>query len=242
MVERCQSRYSYATVVRNSAKSAPVARFARIRPASENLSWPGPACPTRSGRACTNSAMFCCTIVAVTGRPSCRCAPWRSHCHTCAREISAVAASSIRSLIGTQPMPPSHPARDCSATLRFVRRPSAVISPAGRAIGEHAFGAAAQLLDVAEDVVPAPAVEPGGVVAQLPQDLVRLERREDRLDQDGRADRAARHPERVLRKDEDVVPEARLEMALELREIEVGSRAARDHRRGGVEEGESEIE
>src|SRR2546427_10260152 len=33
MVERCQSRYSYATVVRNSAKSAPVARSAKIRPA-----------------------------------------------------------------------------------------------------------------------------------------------------------------------------------------------------------------
>ena len=30
---------------------------------------------------------------------------WRIHCQTCAREISAVAASSIRLLIGTQPMP-----------------------------------------------------------------------------------------------------------------------------------------
>src|SRR2546428_572138 len=219
MVERCQSRYSYATVVRNSAKSAPVARSARIRPAIENLSWPGPPGPTRSGRACTNSAMICCTIVAVTSRPSCKRAPWRSHCHTCAREISAVAASSIRSLMGTQPRPPSHPARYCSATPRFGWRPSAVISPAGvasrcrarvrmkeglvhrdaRAVGEHEFRAAAQLFDVAEDVVPAPAVEPGRMVAQLPQDLVRLEGRQDGLDQHRRADRATGDPERVLR-------------------------------------------
>src|SRR5438093_11839572 len=80
------------------------------------------------------------------------------------------------------------------------------------------------------------------MVAQLPQDLVRLEGGEDRLDQHGRADRATRNPERGLREDEDVVPEARLEMTLELREIEVRSRAARDERRRRVEERESEIE
>jgi len=33
--------------------------------------------------------------------------------------------------MGTQPRPPSHPARYCNATLRLVCRPSAVISPAG---------------------------------------------------------------------------------------------------------------
>src|SRR3989449_10935480 len=44
-----------------------------------------------------------------------------------------------------------------------------------RAVGEHALRPAAQFLDVAEDVIPAPAVEPGRMVAQLPQDLVRLE-------------------------------------------------------------------
>ena len=31
-----------------------------------------------------------------TGRPSSSRAPWRSHCQICVREISAVAASSIR--------------------------------------------------------------------------------------------------------------------------------------------------
>ena len=36
------------------------------------------------------------TIASVTGRPSASVAPWRTHCHTWPREISAVAASSIR--------------------------------------------------------------------------------------------------------------------------------------------------
>ena len=111
-----------------------------------------------------------------------------------------------------------------------------------RAVGEHALRPAAQFLDVAEDVIPAPAVEPSGMVAQLPQDLVRLEGGEDRFDQDRRADRATRNPERILREDEDVVPQARLEMALELRQIEVGARAARGELRRGMEKGESEIE
>ena len=50
-------------------------------------------------------------------------------------------------------------------------------------------------LDDAEDVVPAAGVEARGVLAQLVQDLVHLERGPDRLDQHGRADRAARNAE-----------------------------------------------
>src|SRR6266480_2189165 len=80
------------------------------------------------------------------------------------------------------------------------------------------------------------------MVAQLPQDLVRLEGGEDRLDQDRRADRATRDPERILCEDEHVVPQARLEMALELRKIEVGARAARGEPCRGMEKGEPEIE
>ena len=43
----------------------------------------------------------------------------------------------------------------------------------------------AELLDRAEDVVPAAGVQPAGVLAQLVEDLVHLERRQDRLDQHG---------------------------------------------------------
>ena len=84
-----------------------------------------------------------------------------------------------------------------------------------------------ELLDEAEDVIPAAAVEAGGVVAQLVEDLVHLERGEDGLDQHGGADGAARDAELVLRADEDVVPEARFEVALHLGQIEVGAGAAR---------------
>ena len=66
------------------------------------------------------------------------------------------------------------------------------------AVGEHELLAVAELLDHAEDVVPAAGVEARRVLAQLVEDLVHLERGEDRLDQDGRADRAAAEPELVL--------------------------------------------
>ena len=57
------------------------------------------------------------------------------------------------------------------------------------AIGKDELRTMAELLDHAEDVVPAPCVEPGGVVAQLVEDLVHLEGGENRLDQHRRLDR-----------------------------------------------------
>ena len=64
------------------------------------------------------------------------------------------------------------------------------------------------------------------MLAQLVEDLVHLEGGEDRLDQDRRLDRPARDTEPVLREAEDVVPEARLEVRLELRQVEVAPVAA----------------
>ncbi len=78
-----------------------------------------------------------------------------------------------------------------------------------------------ELLDPAEQVVPAAGVQARGVLAQLVQDLVHLEGGEDRLDQDGRPDRAARDAERGLAVDEDLVPEPRLVVRLELGQVEV---------------------
>ena len=59
-----------------------------------------------------------------------------------------------------------------------------------RAVGQHELRPRAELLDHAEDVVPAAGVQPRRVLAELVEDRVHLERREDRLDQDGGADRA----------------------------------------------------
>ena len=83
----------------------------------------------------------------------------------------------------------------------------------------------AELLDAAEQVVPAPGVQAGGVLAQLVQDLVHLERGQDRLDQDRRPDRPDGQPERLLGMPEDVVPEARLEVRFELGQVEVRAAA-----------------
>ena len=55
--------------------------------------------------------------------------PWRIHCQICEREISAVAASSIRLLIPAAPRPPSQNEMYWKPTLTSLRRPSSVISP-----------------------------------------------------------------------------------------------------------------
>jgi hypothetical protein len=78
------------------------------------------------------------------------------------------------------------------------------------AVGEQAVGVGAERLDVAEDVVPAAAVEPRRVVAQLVQDLVHLERRRQRLHQHGRPDAATLDARRLLRPLEHAVPYPRL--------------------------------
>ena len=80
------------------------------------------------------------------------------------------------------------------------------------------------------------------MVAQLAQDLVHLERGEDRLDQHRRLDRAARDAELSARSSEHVVPQPRLEVALHLGQIEVRARAARHQRLRVVEEVQAEVE
>ena len=100
----------------------------------------------------------------------------------------------------------------------------------------------AEVLDDAEQVVPAAGVEPGHVVAQLVEDLVHLERRGDRLDQHRRADRAVRDLERGLGVGEHVVPEPRLEVGLHLRQVEVRPAAARELLLRVVEEVEAEVD
>src|SRR5581483_1671278 len=58
-------------------------------------------------------------------RPAC------THDHTCAREISAVAASSIRLSIAAAPTPCSHASTYLTPTLTFTRKPASVTSPPG---------------------------------------------------------------------------------------------------------------
>ena len=67
-----------------------------------------------------------------------------------------------------------------------------------RPVGQHEVRPVPELLDHAEDVVPAPGVEARGVLPQLVEDLVHLEGGEHGLDQHRGADRAARDAELVL--------------------------------------------
>jgi hypothetical protein len=94
------------------------------------------------------------------------------------------------------------------------------------AVGQHEVRVAAELLDEREDVVPAAAVEAHDVVAQLPEDLVHLERGEDGLDQHRDLDGLRRQPETRLGVAKHLGPQPRLEVALGLRQVEVRSRAA----------------
>ena len=110
------------------------------------------------------------------------------------------------------------------------------------AVGEDELRPVAELLDDAEDVVPAARVQTGGVLAELVEDLLHLEGGQDRLDENGRLDRAARDAELFLGCLEDAVPEPRFEMALELRKIEVRPAARVEQALRVVEEVQAEVE
>ena len=111
-----------------------------------------------------------------------------------------------------------------------------------RAIRQNEGVVMRKFLDDAEDVVPAACVQTGSMIAQLVQNLFHLECREDRFDEHGRADGAAWNSNSLLCEIEDIVPQTRFEMALHLRQVEVGATATIDQRLCIVEEVHSEIE
>src|SRR5687767_2591734 len=79
------------------------------------------------------------------------------------------------------------------------------------------------------------------MLAEFVENLVHFKGGEDRLDQHRRPDRPARKPEFRLRQHENVVPEPRLQVGLELGEIEVWSAPPRDELVCVVKEKEREI-
>ena len=110
-----------------------------------------------------------------------------------------------------------------------------------RAVGEDML-VVAELLDAAENIVPAPAVQPGRVVAQFVQNFVHFERGQDRLDQHRGAHRALRHAKLILRHHKHVVPQPRLKVAFHLRQVEVRPAAVRQQGFGVVKEIHTEVE
>ena len=95
------------------------------------------------------------------------------------------------------------------------------------AIRQDELGTVSEFLDEAEDVIPAAAVQPGRMIAQLVEDLVHLERGRDRFDQHRRPNRSRAGRPLLLREYEDVVPQPRFEVALHLGQVEVWSRCLR---------------
>ena len=111
-----------------------------------------------------------------------------------------------------------------------------------RAIRQHEIRPVPQLLNEAENIIPAPAVQPGRVIAQFPQNLMHLERAENRFDQHRRPHRALRHPAIILREHEHIVPQPGFQMRFQLRQIEVRAGPALQQFRRIMEKIEPEIE
>ena len=79
------------------------------------------------------------------------------------------------------------------------------------------------------------------MVAQLVEDLIHLEGRQDRLDQHRGAHRAGGQPELALGRHEDIVPEPRFEMVLKLGQVKVGARSLGQQSVGVVVQVQSEV-
>src|SRR5580693_6596158 len=99
-----------------------------------------------------------------------------------------------------------------------------------------------EFFDEAEDVIPAAAVQTRGVFAQLVENLIHFKTGQDGLNEHGGLDAAVANVESVLRANEDVVPEARFQVALHLGQVEVRTRAACEQLFCVVEEVEAEVE
>src|ERR1022692_5038816 len=80
------------------------------------------------------------------------------------------------------------------------------------------------------------------MLAQFVKNFLCLERGENRLDQNCRANRAARNFQRVLREIENVVPQPRFKMALHFWQIEKRSAAALQQFGGVVKKIQTEVE
>src|SRR5262245_26964035 len=81
-----------------------------------------------SSKSCFASSPASTSAISLRTRAASK-RPARTHCHTCDREISAVATSSIRLSIAAAPMPCNHASRYRTPTDTFVRSPASVISP-----------------------------------------------------------------------------------------------------------------
>src|SRR6266853_1958823 len=89
------------------------------------------------------------------------------------------------------------------------------------AIRENGVGIIGEFLDVTENIVPASGVQARGMFAQFIEDFIHLESSQNRLDQNSSLDCSGLQSQRLLRMEKHVIPEARLEVALQLGQIKI---------------------
>ena len=110
------------------------------------------------------------------------------------------------------------------------------------AVGKHEARMIAEFLDKAEDIIPAPAIETGGMIAQFIENLIHLVGAQDGLNQYRGADGASRNAHCILGKVEYVIPKAGFQMTLHLGQIEIGPGSNRHLLLHVMEEVQAEIE
>ena len=110
------------------------------------------------------------------------------------------------------------------------------------AVGQQEVRSTVELLDDAEDVVPTTRVQASRVIPKLVQNFVHLEGGRHDFEQHGGLDGPARNAESVLGHLENVVPQTRLTVALELGQVKVRPTAALDQSARVVEEIQTEVE
>src|ERR1039458_9094713 len=105
----------------------------------------------------------------------------------------------------------------------------------GAALGKRVIQLIPEHLDETENVIPATAVQTGGVLAQFVENLVHLKSSRDGFDQYSGANCSLGNTDIFLSKEEDIVPQARLTVALQFGQVEIGSGIA-------IEEGAKIVE
>ena len=110
------------------------------------------------------------------------------------------------------------------------------------AVGQPEARVQAQALDIAENIVPAPAIEARTVLAQLVEDFMQLKSSRQRLNQHRGPHRALRHAHHPLAVLEHVIPQTSFEVAFEFGQVEVWGGAAIEQLVGVVEEVEAKVE
>src|SRR5262249_24742798 len=110
------------------------------------------------------------------------------------------------------------------------------------AVGIDEVGYVAELLDSAEDVVPAPAVQAGRVLTQFAEYLIHFKGCHDSFDEHGGANGAQQNDQFVLGQHKYVIPEVSFQVVLQFWQVEIGPGTFREQCSHIVEKVKGEVE